>query len=232
MSSTECKNNQAKYILKPALLLLAIAVVGRVVSYLYSITATDIAFEDWVPSTLSYAIEIITAARVSLSYSMVIYAVYRSEKNGKELALVGLITFLDFGARYVIDLSNNSISGSETAALIWVLLQLIYELIFIALAYLLGRIMLPKFTSALESGNRRAASKFAPAKTVRSAILLYTASRVLSEIIYLIDFLTTYSDITSAEIASVIGSFMKIFIIYGAAAIIFAEIYRGMFVRE
>lgn len=234
MSSIERKNTQARYILPSAVLLLAIAVVGRVVSYFYSITATDIAYADWVPSLLSYAGGIITAARTALSYSAVIYSLWRFGKAGygKVLGLVGLITFLDFAARYIIDLTNGSISGSETAALIWVLLQFLYEFIFIVLAYLLGRIMLPKFASASESGNRRAASKYSPAKAVRYSVLLYTASRVFSEIIYLIDFLTIYSDITSAEIASIIGSFLNILIIYGAVAIVFAEVYRGMFVKE
>ena len=76
---------------------------------------------------------------------------------------------------------------------------------------------------------KRLRAKYSPAKAVRGATLLYLASQVFSEILYLIDFLTTYDDITNTEIASIIKSFLMIFIIYGAAAILFAELFGKIF---
>ncbi|MBQ4193369.1 MAG: hypothetical protein II650_03850, partial [Clostridia bacterium] len=48
------------------------------------------------------------------------------------------------------------------------------------------------------------------------AVLPYAVSRILAEIWYLVDFLLTYSGVTSTEIASIVGSFLRITVIYGA----------------
>ena len=212
----------------PLVLLVLIIVVSRVISVFYSSTATNIAFAGWFPTLLSHVNEIISVFRIALVYSAIVYAVYKRIDYKKTLLCISVLTAVDFAARYLIDLSNGSITGSEVIALIWVMLQMFYELVFIVLSAGVGVMMFGRFEKSEE---RRQKAKYLPEKAVTYAILLYTISRIFSEIIYLVDFLRTYTNITPAEIASIIGSFISIILIYGALPLVFAQIIKPIFRR-
>ena len=211
-----------RYSLTAAVIILVVTVIlSRIVSGLYSVTYSDISFADWVPLTLGYISEILVSLRVALSYCAVGYMTYAMRGRAAVIAVTAIV-FLDLLLRFLIDCWSGAILGQELFAAIWLLLQFVYEFVFIILAFIVARMMRDKCYQAEET---RLRAKYSPKKAVRYAVLLYLASRVFSEILYLIDFLTTYDDITSGEVASIVKSFLMIFVIYGLVGILFADLF-------
>lgn len=216
------KKQKSKFCLLTVLFLLGTIVLGRLSSYFQTISATDIAYADWVSDLMSYIGEIIVTLRTVISFSAVSYAAYYLDKSSLRwsVAFSAGAAFLDYAARFLIDYLSGSLNGTEMLALIWLLLQYVYELIFIVLAVLIILMMKRKAQSA---ENRRTAEKFSCIHAIRYALLLVMLSHVALEAYYLVDFLLSYTNITNTEIASIIGQFLKIFVIYGSIALLFAE---------
>ena len=217
--STKTKKNSS--LLFAAVVLFSIVVLSRIVGIFYSITATDIMYADWVPSILNYVTEFLGAFYVAAAYCLIVYSIYNGRLKGAVITVLS-VTLVDFSARFMIDLINGSIAGMERFAFIWLVLQLVYELVFMALSFIIGRMM---YTKYLQTAGKVSSSRFSSDRAVMYSVLLYMASRLFSEILYLIDFLTTYTNITNTEIASIVGSFMTILVVYGAAALVFASVF-------
>lgn len=219
---TETKNKSRLY-LTTFLLLLLTVVLGRLVSYFTSVTATDIAYSDWVPSLLGWLGEILSAARTVIGFSSVAAAGFCLNRSAAltTAAIASAAAFIDCLARFLIDILSSSLTGMELLAVIWLLLQFVYEVIFIALAYIIAGIIKGRYDRA-ESA--RAREKNSSSAALRFSLILVMLSKAVLEICYLVDFLMNYSNITSAETASIIGQFIRIAVIYGGLSIAMGEL--------
>ena len=208
-----------------ALILLLLAALGRAASAFYTVSATDVAFADWVSSAAGYAGELIVCARLAVSVGFFTCAAYssRSEEaeNGKRLLLTAvLVSLADYAARFLIDLADGAIAGAVPLAGIWVLLQFLIEAALLWIASKLVRRKAEQFRRAETSKARKAASS---SRANLSGTAVFLLLHLLTEAYYLADFLLTYTGITNTEVASIIGSFLRIFVIYGGAAYLIAE---------
>ena len=207
------------------LVMLALVVLGRGVSSFHTVAATDIAFDAWVSSALSYLAELLVCARTVAAIAGITWAVYRNQGSGKFLAAAAVIALLDYAARFVIDFASSAIVGAEVLAASWLLLQFLFEMLFVVLAYLIAGAMRKKFTAA---ETRRQAERYTVNRSCTVSLLLVMVSRLMLEVWYLIDFMLAYTDITAAETAAIVGSFLKVLVIYGGAAVLFGEWYTEL----
>ncbi|MGN1346753.1 MAG: hypothetical protein ACI4V1_08200 [Eubacteriales bacterium] len=206
------------------LAMLLLVLLGRGVSYFNTAAATDIAYAAWVSPALSYLAELLVCARMSLAIAGITCAVYRPEKRGSGafLAAAAVLSFADYAARFLIDLVTDAIVGAEVLAVTWLLLQFLYEMLFLLLSYVIAGVCKKKHGAA---EGKRQAQKYSAGRSCAWSLLLVMLSHLVLELWYFIDFITTYTDITSTEIASIIGSFLKIIVIYGGAALLLGEWY-------
>lgn len=209
------------------LVMFALVVLGRSVSYFNTVAATDIAFAAWVSSALSYLAEILVCARTVVAIAGISYAVYHpmTQSGGSYLAAAGVIALLDYAARFLIDFLTNAIVGAEVLAASWLLLQFLFEMLFIALSYLVAGAMRKKFANA---ETRRQTEACSVNRACMISLLLVLLSRIALEVWYLIDFMLAYTDITATETASIVGSFLKVLVIYGGAALLLGEWYTEL----
>lgn len=206
-----------------AVLLIILVAAGRLTSYFRSITETDIAYDSWITTLLVYLGEIITACRTVVSFSAIAFSAYYLQK--RKAFVISIVfamsaAFLDYAARFLIDLMGGAIAGAELFTAIWLLLQIAYEWIFIALAAVIINSMKKRSATA---ETKRTASKYTVNRASAYSLLLVLASHIVLEGYYLADFLLTYTGITNTEIASIIGSFLKIIVIYGGISLILSE---------
>ena len=215
--------NESRLCLTTFLLLILTVVLGRLVSYFTSVTATDVAYADWVPSLLGWLGEIITACRTVIGFSAVVTAVYLAGRKTAftAAAAASAAAFLDCLARFLIDILSSSLAGMELLAAVWLLLQFAYEVIFIALAYLAAVIIKRRYDAAETERTREKNSSIV---SLRWSVILVLASKVLLEVYYLVDFLMNYTNITTAETASIIGQFVRIAVIYGCVSLAAGEL--------
>lgn len=198
-----------------ALVLFLILAAGRATTFLYNNVAVDVAYAEWTSEALRYGKDILNAAKNALGYSAIAYAAWNLS-----LSMSNWTTLLFFAglvaenvARFLIDWFASSLGqyGVEMA-LISLGLQLLYETIFLLLAWLTARLSIRFFH---QSNSRRRERRYSAENAARFSILLLLAAQLVSEIVYLIQFLNAYTDITNTEIASCVGSFLYIIFMYG-----------------
>ena len=206
------------------LAMLVLVVLGRGVSWFNTIAATDIAYAAWVSSALSYLAEFLVCARTVVGIAGITYAVYRfgTRTAVKFLGITAAAALLDYAARFVIDLVTDAITEMEVLAAYWLFLQFLFEMLFAAAAYFIACGMKTKFAS---TDIPRQAEKYTVNRSCMFSLLLVMLSRLVLEIWYLIDFLLAYTDITSTETASIVGSFLKVIFIYGGISVLLGEWY-------
>lgn len=224
------ENTKQKFCRITVLLLISLVILGRLTSYFYSVSATDISYANWIPTLLSYIGEILASCRTVVSFSSIAVAAYIFNRQSLNLSVIfaAAAAILDYAARFFIDLSTGALSGAEMLAVIWLLLQLAYEWIFLALGVLIIIMMKNRYASA---ETKRTAEKYSCIRSVRYALSLVLFSHIALEVYYLVDFMLTYTGITNTEIASMIGQFLKIIVIYGGIALILAEIMQSVFAK-
>lgn len=204
--------------------MLALAVLGRGVSWFHTVTANDIAYAAWIPTMLSYLSEILVCARVTIAIAGITFALYRGTGAGKFLFAATLAALLDYGARFVIDYATSAIVDMEAVAAIWLTLQFLFEMLFVVFSYVVAASMKKKFHATLKKSPRQA-EKYSVNRATTVSLLLVMLSRIALEVWYLVDFLLTYSDITATETASIVGAFLKVIVIYGGVALLLGEGY-------
>ncbi len=206
------------------LVMLALVILGRSVSYFHTVAVTDIAYAAWVSSALSYLAELLVCARTAVAVAGITYGVYR-QQGGRFLTAAAGIAFLDYAARFTIDFVTSAIADAELLAASWLFLQFLFEMLFIALAYAAAGWMRKKQRTA---ESRLQAEKYTVNRSCMLSLLLVLLSRLGLEIWYLIDFMIAYTDITATETASIVGSFLKVIVIYGGAAVLLGEWYTEL----
>ncbi len=213
-----------------ALLLLLTVVLGRLTSYFYSVVATDIAYPDWLYALLSYLNEIVPSLRTAFSFVAIgaaVYALSRKALIGTVLLSAGAAA-LDYAARFFLDYLAGNLIGMEGVAVEWLSLQFLYELIFMVIALLILLFMKRRYSKASSSYQK---ARFRAPAGVRLGLIAVLLSRLIMELVYLFDFLATYTDVTDGEVASIVGAFMKILLVYGLIPILAAEGVRGLYRR-
>ena len=223
---TQTKNKSRLYPTTFLLLLLTV-VLGRLVSYFTSVTATDIAYSDWVSSLLGWIGEILSASRTVIGFSAVAAAVFYADRSAAltSAAIASAAAFIDCLARFLLDLLSSSLTGMELLAVIWLLLQFVYEVIFIALAYFIAVIIKNRYSRAETAHTREKNSSSA---ALRLSLILVMLSKAVLEVCYLVDFLMSYTNITTTEKASIIGQFVRIAVIYGGLSIAVGELFHPL----
>lgn len=232
------KKNDTRLLLTVLCWSAALIVLGRVSTQFTSVAATDVAFPEWVSFVSSLLSQLIVCARIVVGYAGMTAAAYTSsaDETGKRryalpgvLTLVLVLSFTDYLARFVIDYASGSIRGAEPLALIWLGLQFLYEGIFIVLSMLIILLQAGKFNASESSRGRE---RHSPPAAVRCSVLLTLLSRLVLEIVSIIEFVTTYSDITSAETAAMIGGVIQAVVIYGGGALILGEVFTDLMFKE
>lgn len=228
------KKNTTKLFLRVLAISAVLIVLGRVSTQFTSIAATDVAFPDWVSFVFSLLSELIVCARIVIGYAGMAHCAYftrYSDSGRPKSALPGMLTlvltlsFADYLARFLIDFIGGSITGAEGVALIWLSLQFLYEAIFIVLSMLIITVQANRYASAETSRSR---ARHDPAAAVRYSVLLTLLSRIVLEVVSIAEFVMTYTDITASETASMIGSVIKIIVIYGGGALILSDIFTDL----
>ena len=210
-------DSSQKYILPLAITLLLIVAGARASAYLYTLSSTDITYPDWVVVFSSYLTDALGAVRLAVSFSAVTFAYYYKKKVFPAACVTVLCSLADFAARFIIDIVTDAIIGNEIIAVIWLLLSFLYEFVFIILACVIARIMILKLARC---DTDRKLRKYTAERALIYSVILYMISRVISELFYMVDFLISYVNITNTEIASIVGSFLRIFVIYGGISLI------------
>ncbi|MCR4907085.1 MAG: hypothetical protein K6A33_13530 [Clostridiales bacterium] len=209
--------------------LLLLAAAGRAVSYFSAAAASDIACPKWLASLADYGAELIAALRVAVGLGALTAFAYRGRKIAPPFLLCLAAALLDYAARFVIDSLSGNLGDYGTVAVFWLLGEFLYEAVFTAAGLWVILSMRRRFREA-DTPRRRA--KFAPLIAAALAVLPYAVSRVLAEIWYLVSFLLTYSGVTSTEIASIVGSFLRILAIYGAFGMIASRAAARILLRR
>ena len=213
------------------IVMVALVILGRAVSSFHTVAATDIAYAAWVSSALSYLAELLVCARTVVAIAGITYAVYhpKMQSGGTFFAAAVFAALLDYAARFTIDYVTYAIAGAELLALTWLLLQFLFEVLFFALAYGIAGKMRRKHETAATA---RQAEKYTVNRSCTVSLLCVMLARILLELWYFIDFILTYSDITATETASIVGSFLKVIVIYGGAAVLFGEWYTELLKKQ
>lgn len=206
-----------------ALILLLIIAAGRIMTAVYNNVSVDISYAGWVSGLLEYGTVLLTAAKNALGYSAVAYGVWHlSVKASNQLAVLFFIGLAaENAARFLIDYFTSSLGtyGVEMA-LISLGLQLLYETVFLLLACVTARLFRHLYN---RSDGLRKGRKYSAENAARLSLLLLMAAQLVSELIYLIEFLSMYTDITNTEIASCVGSFVYIIVMYGGVPLLLCE---------
>ena len=199
--------------------LLLIAAAGRAVSCASSAVATDIAYPDWAASLVSYLAEITAALRIAVGLGAVAWSAYARGRWGDMTAAALCAALLDYAARFLIDLLTGALGEYAVLALAWLGQEFLLEVVLtlIAVPVILGT--RKKFRAA---ANPRERAGYTPYRAAAYAVLLHTALRLGLEIYNAADFLLTYAGITSAEAASIVGSILRVLVIYGALSVLAA----------
>ena len=217
--ASDKRRAKTRFLVSAALISVVLIAAARVSTYICTLSSTDIAYPEWVEILTSYLAETLSALRLSASFAAICFGIYYRIGAASATVLASLFSLADFSMRFLIDLSTGAITGSESVALIWLGINFGYEFVFIMLSYFAARILKLKFDGAEDVRRKK---KFTINRALLVSVGLYLLARVISELFYLVDFLLSYVNITNTEIASMVGSFLKIFIIYGGAAYLFA----------
>ncbi len=204
------------------LLLLSLAAASRALAYGCTVVSTDIAYPAWVEGVLSYAVDIFEAVRIALIFVSVSFAVFGGRNVASTVAAGLVSSFADYAARFFIDYFTGAIADSVNFALVWVGLNFALEAVFVVLAYILARILLAKRSERATAAEYvwRRNRKITWGTASLCSIGIYLGARILGEVYYLIDFLTSYVNITSGEIASIVSAFLRIVIVWGGVPVI------------
>ena len=124
-STNAVKQKSSRFFLTYFIIILTLIAAGRAVSYLCTLSSTNIAFPEWVESVTSYLSEILDAARRAVSYCAIVCAAFCGF-GVRTTVSVSLLTLLDFASRFVIDLVTSAVSGTEVVALIWLGANFLY----------------------------------------------------------------------------------------------------------
>ncbi len=202
------------YLPLTAAALLTLTVLARGMGYIYSTMATDIAYSELTVSIMGILVELLTILRTVTGYAAILYAMARWDHDHFRSGPPVLVTVLcldaaDYLSRFLVDSATHSITNMETAAAIWLLIQFAYSTLLLLVSFLVGSRLLhpkpPRLPKGLDT-------------LLTASVACLLSSRLLLELYYLLDFVTTYSNITPGEVSSIIGQLLYTVVLYGGVA--------------
>lgn len=222
MSAKTNAANEKRHFCLSTLFMFCPLAAARVVSVLYSYTATDILYmESVLPTVLLYARQILTAAAFGAGIASIVSAVFRfGQKRGAVLfGMHAALLFADTLAAFLIDVVGGAVSASAAAfTLVVALLNFLWSAAFSFAAWTVARQCLKRQKSA--------------GRAALLGAVLYMAGRLLLEIIYLIEFLIEVDFLPySTEIAVIVGEFLGILVISGGVVWLAAFAVQGLLAR-
>ena len=205
------------YLPMTALVLLVLTMLCRGMGYIYSTMATDIAYGDVTVSIMGILVEGLTILRTVAGYCGILYAMWRWERDGDvRYRCGGAVTLtvllcdgMDCFSRYLVDSATSSITDMEVVAALWLSLQFVYSTVLVVLVWCTGIFLFHPAAGKERGGIGRA---------VTQSVVYLLGTRIVLEIYYLVDFLTTYTDVTAVEVSSIVGQFLYTAVLYGGAA--------------
>lgn len=212
------KSKTSKFFMTILLTLLLLTAIGRILSVLYSMMASDIMYMTsvWV-YILEYAVTFIFLIIKTLGYAAVIWAFMFAEKIKcvKFTALILAISLLDSAASFIIDVIQHSISGYETVAAAALGLNFLYILAMIAAISAISSFISKKYKYRNNIESIISLSN-PPQTAIFYSSLLILASKIIAELIYTIEFLFDVNFVLyDGELTAIISSYAKILMVDG-----------------
>lgn len=211
-----------RFLLRFALCMFLLTIVGRGLGLLYSEASTNIAYADWFATLLGYVKDLLSCLRTTLLFCSVVYGYWTfglAFSNGLICVCGGMI-LLDMISRFAADLATSSITDIMTVALIWLALQFAYELILCILAWITAQCIHHLCTT---STHPRASVRYTCQTALRLSLLWQFLTRIGMEIYDIMSFTNNYTNITGAEISSMAGYLLYAIILYGGVAFLIEE---------
>jgi len=177
------KNSNTRLFLTVLAASLGLIVMGRVSTQFTAIASTDIAFPEWVSFVFAIVSELIVCARIVMGCAGLAQCAYHptvTPDGRKHTALAPMLTMVlalslaDYLARFLVDFLTGAVTGMEGLALIWLLMQFLYEAVFIVMSMLLILLQARKFAAAETARSRE---RHSPAAAVRCAACAYSRPR-------------------------------------------------------
>ena len=220
-----------RFLLQIAIILGGLTVFGRVLGLLYGETSTNIVYADWVGTVLGYAEDLLGCLRSTYLFCAAAYGylAFGISHSYAVLAVCAGMSLFDMLSRLAVDLLQNSLTELLTVALIWLALQFAYELVLCVLAWVTARLI---DHLRVTSGRPRAESRFSPVMALRACLLWQLLARVGIEGYNILSFTHTYTNITSAEVSSMVGYILYAVILYGGVAFLIEEGLRTLWNRS
>lgn len=220
-----------RFLIRFTLVLLCTTIAGRLLGLFYGESATNILYADWVSVVLGYAEDLLGCLRTTYLICAVAYGYWNfglSFSNRHILLSGGLILF-DMLSRLAVDLLQNNIAELVTVAVIWLALQLAYELVLCVLAWLTAQLLLHWRNT---SSHPRAKDRYTLAAALRFSLLWQLVARVGMEVYNILTFTSSYTDITAAEVSSMVGYLLYAVILYGGVAFLAEEGLRTLWMKR
>lgn len=204
-------------------ILLLLVLLARAAKMFYNAVSTDVAYPDWVVSAADYLSDALVAARVAAGFALVVRAVFSGYGVVWGTVAPLLAAFTDYALRMIIDLTKGGTltSVDPLSAVLGLGSQFLLEAVLVGLAFCVSWLIARRRAAAESSRGKK---KSSPEKALTLSVVICLAASLLQELIYLIRFLNTYTNITSIEIASIVGTFIRIVTIRGGIAWIAAAL--------
>lgn len=216
--------------------MIAFALLSRGAYSLYSMSAADIAVPDFVEVLFSYLADALVSLRIALSLTFISCAVYsthtaeiKSIKPKNAVIAACVCSFADYAARFLIDFFSSAISGNEITALIWLALNYALEVILFLIAYAVSFIMSARMSAADSVMKKR---RYSLTRALLILAAVYSSAYLLSEIYYCVDFFLSYVDITGAEYASIVASFLRIIVLRFGLVALMCPVFTGFYSQK
>lgn len=227
---------KSRAVLLTAVALTTLALLSRGAYSLYSASAVDIAVPDFVEVLFSYLSDALVSLRIALSLTFICCAVYsahnaeiKSVKPKTAVVTACVCSLVDYAARFLIDLFSSAISGNEITALIWLALNYALEIILFLIAYAVSVMMSVRMS---ESDSVMKKRRYSVSRALLILAAVYSSVYILSEIYYCVDFFLSYVNITGAEYASVVASFLRIIVLRFGLVAVMCPVFTGFYSRK
>lgn len=207
-------------------------VIYRTLSVFYSITATDVVYQNTIwPLLLNYAANFLSFVSQALCFAGIAYANFRIYGNARRLALVFSLVCLTIEqiSALFVDIFSGDISQSKELAALWSIGTILYFWLFDIVAYFIANRYSRKYSRKnISEATRRNSSPYA---AVRASVYVLFGVHMAMLIYRILSFFIEYDFyVTPTEIAAIIGDVINLIVnmliipgIVGACAMAVAD---------
>ncbi len=220
-----------RFLIRFTLVLLCTTIAGRLLGLLYGESATNVLYADWVSVVLGYVEDLLGCLRTTYLFCAVVYGywTFGLSFSNRHILLSGALILVDMLSRLTVDLLQNNIEELVTVAVIWLALQMAYELVLCILAWITAQLVLHLRQT---SPHPRAKDRYTLPAALRFSLFWQLIARFAMEVCNIFSFTSTYADITTAEISSMVGYLLYAVILYGGVAFLAEEGLRALWEKR